>query len=237
MNNLEEEENSNKTRMISISRTYHDLSHLISQDMLVYPGDPQPKFEPFATMEKDKINVTRIVIGSHTGTHVDAPKHFFADGNSVDKEPLNKFIGEAIILDISDVVSGKGITDADLDSYSKVIKRNDILLLYTGTNDKWKKEEAARINEFTYLDLSAAEWVIEHEIKCIGLDTLSVEKYGVKEGLTHKKLLSNNVGIIENLNSNIRRFVGKRMFFVCLPLMLKGVDGSPSRAILFDIAS
>jgi kynurenine formamidase len=94
----EEEKNGKNVSMISISRTYHDLSQVVSQDMLVYPGDPQPRFEPFATMEKDKINVTRLVIGSHTGTHVDAPKHFFVYGNGVDKEPLNKFIGETIIL-------------------------------------------------------------------------------------------------------------------------------------------
>jgi arylformamidase len=238
MNSMnEEEKNGKNASTISISRTCHDLSQLVSQDMLVYPGDPQPQFEPFAIMEKDKINVTRIVVGSHTGTHVDAPKHFFAEGNGVDKEPLNKFIGEAIILDLSNVISGEGITDADLDNYSKIIIRNDIVLLYTGTNDKRKKEEAAQINNFTYLDLSAAEWIIDHGIKCVGIDTLSVEKYGFKEGLTHKKLLSNNVGIIENLNSNIRGVVGKRMFLVCLPLMLKGIDGSPARAVLFDIAS
>jgi arylformamidase len=236
MNNLREEDNISDTSTISISRTYHDLSHLISQDMQVYPGDPQPQFEPFATMGKDKINVTRIVLGSHTGTHVDAPKHFFADGNGIDREPLNKFIGETIILDLSDVIDDKGITDADLENYSKVIKRNDILILYTGSNNKKIKDKDPKSNNFTYLDLSAAEWIIGHGTKCVGIDTLSVEKYGFKEGLTHKKLLSNNVGIIENLNSNIREFVGKRMFLVCLPLMLNGIDGSPARAILFDIA-
>ena len=236
MNNMDEGKNNKNASTISISRAYHDLSHLISQDMLVYPGDPEPKFEPIATMERDKINVTRIVMGSHTGTHVDAPKHFFAYGTGVDKEPLNKFIGETMILDLSDVTSGKGITDVDLDNYYKVIKNNDILLLYTGTNDKWKKEKDPESNNFTYLDLSAAEWIVDRRIKCVGIDTLSVEKYGFKEGLTHEKLLSNNIGIIENLNSNIREFAGKRMFLVCLPLMLKGIDGSPARAILFDIA-
>ncbi|HZA71155.1 MAG TPA: cyclase family protein [Nitrososphaeraceae archaeon] len=237
MNNAAKEENNNDTSTISISSTYHDLSQLVSQDMLVYPGDPQPQFEPFVTIKKDKINVTRIVMGSHTGTHVDAPKHFFTDGNGIDSEPVDKFIGETIILDLSDVIGGKGITDSDLDNYSGVIKRNDILLLYTGTNDKWKKEKDSQINNFTYMDLSSAQWIVEHGIKCVGIDTLSVERYGFKEGLTHRKLLSNNIGIIENLNSNIKAFVGRRMFLVCLPLLLKGIDGSPARAILFDIVS
>lgn len=108
------------------------------------------------------------------------------------------------------------------------------MILYTGSNNKPNKD--SKSNNFTYLDSSAAEWIIGHETKCVGIDTLSVEKYGFKEGLTHKKLLSNNVGIIENLNSRLlREFVGKRMFLVCLPLMLYGIDGSPARAILFDI--
>jgi arylformamidase len=235
MNSLDEEQNGKNTNTITISKSFHDLSHLISQDMPVYPGDPQPEFEPFATIEKEKVNVTRIVIGSHTGTHVDAPKHFFADGNSVDREPLGKFIGEAVILDLSNMSIGSGITDSDLDKHSKIVKGNDILLFYTGTSEKWRKDEIIR-NNFSYLEPSAAEWIVNHGIKCIGIDTLSVEKYGFKEGLTHKKLLSNNVVIIENLNSNLKGFVGKRVFLVCLPLMLKGIDGSPARVILFDIA-
>jgi kynurenine formamidase len=85
------------------------------------------------------------------------------------------------------------------------------------------------------LETSAANWIVNSGIKCVDIDTLSVEKYGLKEGLTHKKLLSNNVGIIENLNSNIRKFAGKRIFLVCLPLLFKNVDGSPARAIVFDI--
>jgi kynurenine formamidase len=62
-----------------------------------------------------------------------------------------------------------------------------------------------------------------------------VEKYGSKEGLSHKILLSSSVGIIENLNSNLKSIIGKRVFLVCLPLLLEGVDGSPARTIAFDI--
>src|SRR5215469_16079556 len=188
----------NNINAITISRTfYYDLTHLITQDMPVYPGDPQPEFKPISTIENQKVNVTRIVVGSHTGTHVDAQKHFIADGNSIDKEPLDKFMGEAVTLDISNINIGNGITGSDLQNYSKVIKNKDILLLYTGTSDKWTKDDTIGTN-FTYLEPSAADWIVYHEIKCVGIDTLSVEKYGFKEGLTHKKLLSNGIGIIEN---------------------------------------
>ena len=233
MNNMEKKRNN--TDAITISRTfYYDLTHLITQEMPVYPGDPQPEFKPIATIEKQKVNVTRIVIGSHTGTHVDAQKHFIANGNSIDKEPLDKFMGEAVTLDISNINIGDGIRGSDLENYSKVVKHKDILLLYTGTSDKWTKDDSIR-NNFTYLEPSAADWIVDHKIKCVGIDTLSMEKYGFKEGLTHKKLLSNGIGIIENLNSNLKKIISMRTFLICMPLPLEGVDGTPARAVAFAI--
>jgi Predicted metal-dependent hydrolase len=237
-NDVSYDYNNNST--ITISRRFYDITNLITPDMLIYPGDPQPEFISVATLQKDKVNVTRITIGSHTGTHIDAQKHFIDNGLGVDKEPLNKFIGEVVILDISKKVGiGQGIKDYDLDdsSITKIGMRNDILLLYTGTSDKWRIKDESIKNNFTYLEPSAAQWIVDHNIKCVGIDTFSIEKYGFKEGLAHKKLLSNRVGIIENLSSNLKKFIGKRMFLVCLPLLLEDIDGSPARTILFDLES
>jgi arylformamidase len=199
----------------------HDLTHTISQDMHVYPGDPQPKFDPHATIKNNNANITKITVGSHTGTHVDAPWHFLQGGNSIDMEPLDKFVGEAAIID----ASGKNsVTAEDFSDYD--IRSNDIILIYTGTGN--------RRTDFAYLDISAAEWMVRHGVKCVGIDTASVEKYGEKDAPVHKMLLARNIGIIENLD-NLKQFAGSRMFFVCLPLPLKGIDGSPARAVLFDI--
>ncbi|HJU35429.1 MAG TPA: cyclase family protein [Nitrososphaera sp.] len=202
---------------MKLSKIY-DLTRIIGPDMRVYPGDPQPKFEPHATIKDNSVNVTRIALGSHSGTHVDAPWHFLKEGNSIDAEPIDKFIGEAAIID----ASGKNtITAEDFSGYD--IRSNDIVLIYTGTGD--------RLTDFAYLDISAAKFIVEHEAKCVGIDTASVEKYGNKNAPVHKLLLARNIGIIENL-TNLKGFVGRRMFFVCLPLPLKGVDGSPARAVL-----
>lgn len=220
---------------VTISRnSYYDLTHLITEDMPVYPGDPQPEFKPIATIEKQKVNVTRMVLGSHTGTHVDAQNHFIANGNSIDIEQLDKFIGEAITLDLRNVQIGAGITDVDLEIHSNLIMKKDIVLLYTGTSEKWAIDESIK-NKFTYLEPSGAKWIVEHGIKCVGIDTLSVEKYGFQEGIAHKKLLSSGIGIIENLNSNLRKTIGMRTFLVCMPLPLKGLDGTPTRAVAFSI--
>ncbi len=203
----------------------HDLTRTLSQQMPVYPGDPQPKFERYVKLEDDGANITRIVLGSHTGTHVDAQWHFLQDGKGMDKEPLAKFIGEAAVIDVSSKPAGKGVTASDLNHTAA--KKNDILLIYTGTGD--------HRTEFTYIDVSAAKWMVNREIKCVGIDTLSVEKYGRKDAPVHKMLLSNDIGIIENLNSSLKQFAGKREFLICLPLPLQGVDGSPARAILLEM--
>lgn len=189
--------------------------------MQIYPGDPQPKFDPHATIKDNNVNVTRITLGSHSGTHVDAPSHFLQEGNSIDMEPLDKFIGDAVII----YATGKNsITSDDLSGHD--IRSNDIVLIYT--------DSANRQTDFAYLDISAANWLVEHEAKCVGIDTPSVEEYGNKDGPVHKMLLAKNIGIIENL-ANLKWFAGRRMFFVCLPLPLKGIDGSPARAVFFDI--
>jgi kynurenine formamidase len=90
-------------------------------------------------------------------------------------------------------------------------------------------------SKFTYLKPSAADWIINHKIKSVGIDTFSIEQFGSKNAPAHKKLLSADVGIIENLSSNLKQFTDKRVFLVCLPLALKELDASPARAIIFDI--
>src|SRR6266516_931085 len=212
----------------------HELSQRIIGDMPVYPGEPRPEFKPYFTIGKDKVNVSQLILGSHTGTHVDAPKHFFSNGEGVDKIAPETFIGEAVILEMSYKEIGHGITDADLNSYSKSVKARDIILLYTGTNDRLQGQDNTRKN-FSYLEASAASWIVNHKVKCLGIDSFSVEKYGFAEGTVHKTLLAKNIGIIEGLDKALKNFVGKRMFLVCLPLLFKGLDGSPARAILFDI--
>jgi kynurenine formamidase len=231
-NDDNDDKDSNITRISTTS--FYDLTHLIYPDMPTYPGEPQPEFQSFFKLGKDKANVTRLTMGSHTGTHVDAPKHFISTGDGVDKIHLDKFMGEAVILDMSKKSIAEGITDLDLDIYSKIVKSNDIVLFYTGTSDLWDKNENIRQN-FTYLEHSAAEWIVSHQIKCIGIDSFSVEKYGFKDGLAHKTLLSNKIGIIEGLNVNIKQCLGKRMFLICLPLFLRDIDGSPARVVAFDI--
>jgi arylformamidase len=222
------------TKSITLSRTFLDLTHLISKTMPVYPGEPHPQFKDIRTIDRDGVQVTCVLFGSHTGTHVDAPCHFIAGANGVDKVPLDRFIGEAIVLDVSKA-HATGITSADLEEHSDRIRSDDIVLLYTGTSDKWDAREGDVQTGFSYLEPSAAAWIARHEVKCVGIDSFSLEKFGSKRGLAHKELLSKGIGIIENLNSNLKKFADKRVFLMCLPLPLEGIDAAPARAILFEM--
>lgn len=228
--------NDDKAKKITISKIHNDISHIISQEIPIYPGNPTPKFESILNLEKDGVNVSRISLGTHTGTHVDSQNHFIAGGIGIDKEPLTRFIGEAVVLDFSKKTIGEGINGNDLSSYSSIASFNDIILIYTGVSNYWDENYMDKVGKkFTYLEPSAADWIVNHNIKSIGIDTPSVEKYGSKTALTHKRLLSSGVGIVENLSSNLKKFVGRRVFLVCLPLALKGLDASPARAVIFDI--
>ena len=202
--------------------------------LFVYPGETNPEFRPHFSLGKDKVNVSILYLGSHAGTHIDAPTHFFPTGNSIDKIALETFIGEAVILDFSQKGKGNGITDIDLNKYSELIQDGDIILLYSGTSDSWEKYDEIREN-FSYLEPSAARWIVNRKIKCVGIDSLSIGKFGFSEGESHKILLGEGIGIIEGLNKNLKHFVGKRMFLVSLPLFLNGIDASPARTILFEL--
>jgi arylformamidase len=220
-----------KEQVMTSSTSVHDITQIIRPEMPVYPGEPAPEFQPYFRIGKDKVNVTKLVLSSHTGTHVDAPVHFIPGANGIDAVPLDRYIGEALTIDVSD--RGPGISASDLEQHSSEVKAGDIVLLYTGTSNRQSSTTQVQ-TDFSYLEPSGAQWIVDQGVKCVGIDSFSMENYGFKKGLSHEKLLSNGVGIIEGLNSELQQFVGKRAFLVCLPLPLNGIDGSPARAVLFD---
>ncbi len=195
--------------------------------MPVYPGDPQPSFDRAKTIAKDGVNISDLKLGSHTGTHMDAPLHFVEGGTPVDRIPVSKLFGEALVLDLSYKPIGSGIEAKDLEKAE--IHQDDIVLCYTGSSDRWGDPEVN--SNFTYLTPEGARYLVSKKIRAVGIDFLSIEKFHSKSHDTHRELLSNGVFIIESLNKELKRFVGQRILFVCLPLRFKDGDGSPCRAL------
>lgn len=211
-----------------------DLTHNLANGMPSYPGDPAPSFESYSTIEKKGVNLTRLVLGSHTGTHVDAPRHFVLGGVPLDKIPVTKFIGEAYVADLSRLPVGSGITDNDLrPKIEGKVNADDIVICYTGSSKLWGDPKVN--SNFTYLTASAANYFVSKKVRAVGIDFLSVEQFGAHEPVAHKTLLSNGIYIIESLSDGLAQFAGRRILLVCLPIKLEGGDGSPARALAVPI--
>ncbi|MGI0078621.1 MAG: cyclase family protein [Nitrososphaerales archaeon] len=212
-----------------------DLTHELANGMPIYPGDPSPSFERTSTLEKNGVNLTRLVLGSHTGTHTDAPVHFIQGGIGVDEIPLSKLIGEAIVIDLSSLPVGSGITASDLKSeLEERVKPDDIVLCYTGSSDLWGDPSVN--SNYTYLTKEAAEYFVSKKVRAVGIDFLSVEKFEAPEPVAHRTLLANGIFIIESLGRSLKQFLGKRILLINLPIKLEGGDGAPTRSVAVPIS-
>ena len=211
-----------------------DLTHHLRKGMPVYPGDPSPSFEKYSTLRKDGVNLTKISMGSHTGTHLDAPRHFIQEGISIDRIPPNKLIGEAYVADLSEKPIGSGVTSEDLRRrLEEKIVKDDIVVVYTGCSERWGEESVNR--DYTYLKGDAADYLVSKRVRAVGIDFLSVEKFKAPEPVVHKTLLGNGIFIIESLTSALKQFVGKRILMICMPIKLQDGDGAPSRVVAVPI--
>ena len=151
----------------------------------------------------------------------------------MDQLPLESFIGEAAVIDFSDIRAGGEITTAALRKHAAEVRRGDIVLFYTGLSRRWGDPRARRT--ITYLGGAAARWLVGRGVRAVGIDYLSVEKFGAKVPVAHVTLLSHGIPIIESLNKDLGRFVGRRVLFLCLPIKVGGCDGAPARAIAYPL--
>jgi len=202
--------------------------------MPIYPGDPSPSFEKYSTIQKDGVNLTKLTMGSHTGTHLDAPRHFIPGGIGIDQIPPEKLIGEAYVADLSKKPMGSGITSQDLerDLERKVVK-DDIVIVYTGCSEHWG--DAAVTRAYTYLTGDAADYLVSKKVRAVGIDFLSVERFNAREPVAHKTLLGNGIFIIESLSKALKQFAGKRILIICMPIKLQRGDGAPARVVAVPI--
>jgi arylformamidase len=161
---------------------------------------------------------------THTGTHVDAPRHFFDDKPGVDALPLDLLIGRARVLDLP--VRG-GITEAHLASAGL---REDLRVLFRTPNSALWNSDQGFHQDFTYLSEGGARYLVEQGVKVVGIDYLSVEQFKKPGAPAHHVLLGNNVVIIEGLNLSDAEPGQYEMY--CLPLRIEGSDGAPARVVL-----
>jgi len=207
-----------------VSRIY-DISVPIRSGGLVYPGNPEIDIALQQAMAKGaSANVSTIRFGSHTGTHVDASRHFFDDGQPVDKIPLDRLIGPALLVGFSDDVRSVGA--AELREHD--IKDHKRILLRTRNSALLSRREF--VNDYTYLAPDGAQYLVDKGVELVGIDYLSIEQFHSGHHLTHRTLLERSVVIVEGLDLSVPP--SGEYQFICLPLRIVGCDGAPARAVL-----
>ena len=207
----------------------YDVTVPVSNELPTWPSDPAVEISDFRSFAAgDGVNVSMLNLGAHTGRHVDAPAHFIEGAAKVESLPLDALIGEAIVIEVPE----------DFPAIDEeFVKQNYVpgserVLFKTRNSAFWSEAEPQFHTDFTYLDLTAAKWLVEQGIKLVGIDYLSIEKYASEKHETHLALLSHGVVILEGLN--LTGVSAGNYELICLPLRLRSNqgDGAPARVVL-----
>jgi arylformamidase len=202
----------------------HDITVPIRADMPIYAGDPDVELERASSIaDGGHANVSKLSMGVHTGTHVDAPVHFIEGAPGMESVSLDALCGPAVVVDGTSI-SGDSIGQSDLEAID-ITPGAERVLLKTRNSELWNWKEFTR--DFLRLDGSGARFVVARGIRTIGIDYLSVGDHEA-----HRELLGAGVVPVEGLD--LRQIEPGEYTLVCLPLDLVGSDGAPARAILID---
>jgi len=201
-----------------------DVTLRLSTRLPTYPGNPPFAIEPVKRVaEGASSNVSSLHLGTHTGTHVDAPLHFFDGRAGVDALPLDLLIGPARVIHLPGraPVTADRLRPADLDGVTR-------LLIRTGNSELWSSPAFAA--DYAGVTEDAARFLVEAGIRLVGVDYLSVEPYKTPGAPTHHLLLDRGVVVIEGLD--LSRAAPGDYELICLPLPVAGGDGAPARVVL-----
>src|SRR6185295_11156972 len=202
----------------------YDVTAPLSSETPTYPGDPRFEIQALHRIEEGSpCNLTRVAFGSHAGTHVDAPSHFLGHGASVDQLPLEILLGKARVVElpVSEKIEREDLEALDL--------RDDLRVLFK-TRMSGQMRQPAFQEDYIYLATEAAVYLAQIGIKLVGIDYLSVEKFGSDDYPAHHALLSAGVVIVEGLD--LSEVEPGEYEMACLPLRIVGGEGAPARVIL-----
>lgn len=202
-----------------------DISQEIRSDMTVYPGDPRFHSQVCASFKQgDMCEVSELTIGSHCGTHVDAPLHMIPGGGTIESMPLDCFIGPCRVLTLdAQVITEKMLVDCQVAEGERILLRTDPKGQYTPKNGHFNP---------AVLSMRAAQYLAQQHVKLVGIDAPTVENMEICDGEIHRTLLGAGVAILEGLR--LEKATGENYFLSALPLSLIGENGAPCRAVLIE---
>lgn len=193
--------------------------------MIVFDGDPEVSIERVSDIARgDLANISRVELGTHTGTHVDAPLHFIGGGPGIDRLPLDVLVGPALVADARDA---PGDIDAAALAALGVPAGTERLLLRTRNEGLWERGEFTR--DYVGVAADAAQALVDMGVRLVGIDYLSIAPSS-DPAPTHRTLLGAGVVVVEGLD--LSAAAPGRHDMVLLPLRIEGGDGAPARALL-----
>jgi arylformamidase len=202
----------------------YDATVPLHEGILLFPGDPPFKLRSFFRLaDGDPFNLCEMSMGTHIGTHVDPPAHYYGGAAGVDQIPLEIMVGPGIILDMR----GKPYIDRNALAESEMTGHRRVLL---------KTDNSARLlqsdfkADYVYLTQDGAEFLVEQGVQLIGIDYLSIEKFRSPGAPVHRTLLTGGALIVEGVNL-LDVPTGPCKIY-CLPLKIKDGDGAPARVLI-----
>jgi len=207
-----------------MKKAFYDISMTIDSGMISWPSDGPVKVDRIRSMDDgERLNLSRLEMSAHTGTHIDAPVHFIKGESGVDSLPLEALIGPAAVVHIPDV---QAISAAELEKAGIPNDAERVLL----KTDNAKLAIQSEFNEnYSFITPEGARFMIDSGIRLVGIDYLSVAQYGHGDAV-HQALLGAGTIIIEGLD--LRGVEPGFYNMIALPLKIAGCDGAPARVVL-----
>lgn len=203
-----------------------DISVPLRQPMPTYPGDAPFELIPVVRIADGAVcNGSRLQIGTHSGTHIDAPWHFNDAGKRIHEIPLARLIGYAYVADLR----GYEHITADALEGANIPPTTTRLLIKTENSARWERETEFN-KAHVALTPDAAEWLVRRAIDVVGIDYLSIERFGAPKPEVHHILCGAGKIIIEGLN--LSGVEAGEYELICMPLLIEGADGAPARVAL-----
>jgi kynurenine formamidase len=218
-------------KISGVASPWIDLSHRLTEELSRIPSFPQPRIRQISKIPESRANVTEVHMVVHHGTHLDAPRHFIADGPTMDQVPLDRLFGAGVVWHFD--VADDGVIDAaDLEKATPRMKAGDIVLIETG---RAKYVNTPRYMEHACLTGEAAAWLVKQGAKIVGVDFSTPDLAAVRRSPdfafpVHYTLLSQGVLIAEHV-TNFEGLAGHRAEVMFLGLNIAGSDGAPVRAV------
>jgi arylformamidase len=205
---------------------FYDVSLEIYPGMVVWPGDQAVERKRVSKIEAGRnANVSVMKCGVHTGTHVDAPYHFLADGKTLEKLDIQVLVGLGYVADLPGVAK----IDSNVLESAGIPAGTERLLVRTRNSEEWKTDPKKFREDYVGLDTTGAEWLVQRGIRLFGIDYLSVATRTQTKPV-HQVLLKKEMILVEGLNLNSVPAGPCRVY--CLPLKIRGSDGAPARVLL-----